>query len=286
MNSRYRRARAYIYRQVIPEARSKGLSAFNYLLLLTVLSAVMVQICETEPLLAQPYAHWFRTADILVGTLFLLDMVLRVWAIGEIDLYAGFRGRLRYLVRPRTLVDLLAVIPFLAAPWLSFVNANDLAFLRLLTAIEILVNARLGRFSEALNAMRYAIVSRREELVLGLVLALGVMTCSSVGLYLVEGGVQPDAFGSIPRALWWSLETLTTVGYGDVFPQSVLGRLFAGLFALAGIGIVAIPTGILAAAFNESFAVHRSAGVAQSRSFSSTPASCVSDPAPQEKLST
>jgi hypothetical protein len=67
MNSRYRRARAYIYRQVIPEARSKGLSAFNYLLLLTVLSAVMVQICETEPLLAQPYAHWFRTADILVG---------------------------------------------------------------------------------------------------------------------------------------------------------------------------------------------------------------------------
>jgi voltage-gated potassium channel len=88
---------------------------------------------------------------------------------------------------------------------------------------------------------------------------LAVMVGTAVGLYLVEGSVQPEAFGSIPRALWWSLETLTTVGYGDVFPQTVLGKLLAGLFALAGIGIVAIPTGILAAAFGEAFRAEKSA---------------------------
>jgi voltage-gated potassium channel len=265
MKTSYRRARAFIFRQVIPQVQPAGLSFFNRIFLLTVMLALVVQICETEPLLAQPYAHWFHNADMAVGILFVVDILLRVWAVGEIASYTGFRGRLRYLIRPRTLIDLLAVLPFVTAPWLSLLNANDLAFLRLLTAAEILLNSRLGRFSEALNAMRYALVSRREELVLGLLLALGVMICSSVGLYLVERSVQPDAFGSIPRAMWWSLETLTTVGYGDVFPQTVLGRLFAGLFAIAGIGIVAIPTGILAAAFNESFEAQRANQPAEPR---------------------
>jgi len=279
MKISYLRARAFCFRQVIPEAHPGGISPFNRIFLLAALLAVMVQICETEPLLAKPYVNWFHIADNLVGAIFTLDILLRIWVMGEVAFFSGFQGRLRYLVRPRTLVDVVAVIPFLAVPWLTFVNANDLAFLRLLTAIEILLNAHLGRFSEALNAMRYALVSRREELVLGLLLALGVMICSSVGLYLVERGVQPDAFGSIPRALWWSLETLTTVGYGDVFPLTVLGRLCAGLFALAGIGIVAIPTGILAAAFNEAFEIQRTTPQAGPRPSASAPAKATSDPA-------
>jgi voltage-gated potassium channel len=74
---------------------------------------------------------------------------------------------------------------------------------------------------------------------------------SSSLLYLVEAEAQPDAFGSLPRALWWSIATLTTVGYGDVTPITVLGKLFAGVTAIAGIGLIAMPTGVLAAAFSD-----------------------------------
>ena len=259
MSSSYARARAFVFHQVSAEARTRGLSAVNHLFMLTVLFAVAVQICETEPLLAVPYHRWFRVADLVVGVLFCADLLLRIWAAGEVERFRGLRGRIRYLFRPRVVIDMLAVLPFVASPWIGFLDANDLAFLRLLTAVEILLNSRLGRISAALGAMRYAVMSRREELLIGLVLALAMMVGTAVGLYLVEGSVQPDAFGSIPRALWWSLETLTTVGYGDVFPQTVLGKLLAGLFALAGIGIVAIPTGILAAAFGEAFRAEKSA---------------------------
>lgn len=259
MSPRYQRVRAFVFAQVNPEAQVSGLSLVNHLFLVTVLFAVGVQICETEPLLAVPYQSWFRIADRVVGVLFSLDLVLRIWAAGEIAPFRGLSGRLRYLTRPRIFIDVLAVLPFVAAPWNGLLEANDLAYLRLVTAVEILVNSRLGSLSTALRAMGYALMSRREELLIGLILALTVMVGTAVGLYLIEGEVQPNAFGSIPRALWWSMETLTTVGYGDVVPHTVLGKLFAGLSALAGIGIVAIPTGILAVAFGEACQAEKSA---------------------------
>ena len=84
-------------------------------------------------------------------------------------------------------------------------------------------------------------------------LALLAMLASATVLYGLEGADNPESFGSIPRALWWGVATLTTVGYGDVFPITVIGKICAGLFALAGIGIIALPTGILAAAFADAF---------------------------------
>lgn len=281
MSTRYARARAFVFDQVSAEARPGGLSPVNHLLIVTVLLALVVQILETEPLLAGPYQVWFSAADVTVGLLFGVDILLRIWAAGELEPFRGLSGRLRYLSRPRSLIDLVAVLPFVAAPLTGLVDANDLAFLRLVTALEILMSARLGRLSVALAAMRYALISRREELLIGLMLALGVMLCAAVGLYLVERAAQPEAFGSIPRALWWSLETLTTVGYGDVVPQTVLGKLLAGLFALAGIGMVAIPTGILAAAFGEAFSAEK--GALSSMSQTDEVRSSVADPEPNPK---
>lgn len=251
--SAYERARALVFAQVCPEAEPSGLSLVNHLFMVTVMVAVMVQICETEPLLAVPYQSWFILLDRVVGVLFFLDLVLRIWAAGEMAPFAGARGRLRYLRRPRVIIDVLAVLPYLLSSWIGFLDANDLAFLRLVTAMEILVNARLGKLSSALRAMRFALRARWGELVIGLVVAVVVMVCAAVGLYLAERHHQPNSFGSVLRALWWSLETLTTVGYGDVLPRTVLGKVCAGLFAVAGIGIVAIPAGVLAAAFGEAF---------------------------------
>ena len=135
------------------------------------------------------------------------------------------------------IVDLLAILPFILTG-----GAYNSFIIRLLKLLRLLRVAKVGRFSQAWVSLSDAIYGRRFELALSGAVAF---------LYVLEGNTQPDAFGSIPRALWWSVATLTTVRYGEVTPVTVMGRIFAGLTAIAGIGLIAMPTGILAAAFSE-----------------------------------
>ena len=100
-------------------------------------------------------------------------------------------------------------------------------------------------------------MERRFELLLSLAVALVLLVLSSTAMYLVEGPTNPEAFGSIPRAMWWSIVTLTTIGYGDVFPVTLGGRMVAGVTAICGIGLIAAPTGILSAAFSDALARRR-----------------------------
>ena len=121
----------------------------------------------------------------------------------------------------------------------------------MLRVVRLIALAKFGRYSIALRQLMRAFARRRYELLMSLLIAGLVFLVAATGMYAIEGSVQPEAFGSIPRALWWALTTLTTVGYGDVYPVTPLGRVFAGLMAVAGIGLIAMPTGILAAAFTE-----------------------------------
>ncbi len=171
---------------------------------------------------------------------------------GERIEHAGLRGRLRYMMTPRAVIDLLAVLPF----YLSL-GMTESFLLRLFRLLRIISLAKFSRYTAALNSLGQAIADRRYELLVSLGAALLVLLFSATVLYVVEGRAQPEAFGSIPRALWWGVATLTTVGYGDVYPVTVLGQLFAGMTALAAVGMVAMPAGILAAAFSEAFQQRR-----------------------------
>ena len=122
---------------------------------------------------------------------------------------------------------------------------------RLLQLLRLLRLARIGRYSRAMNLVVEAIRSRGTELILSFAFALTLMLGAATLLYIVEGPTQPAAFGSIPRAMWWAVETLTTVGYGDAVPVTPLGRILAAVTALCGIGFIALPTGILASAFSD-----------------------------------
>ncbi|MCC5868154.1 MAG: ion transporter [Gammaproteobacteria bacterium] len=234
------RARAWVHLES-PSGAQRGISRFNRVVIWMILASSVMVILETEKTLVASLPLVFLAGEIIFATMFTFEYLLRTWAAGEHP-----QGRWHYLTRPSSLFDLLALASFYA-PFLPVSGA----LLRLIRLARILRLARLGQFSVALQNLTFALSARRFELMLSLVIAFTLMLFSSTLLYLVEGRAQPDAFGSIPRALWWSVATLTTVGYGDVIPGSGLGKMLAGLTALSGIGVIAMPAGIVASALTE-----------------------------------
>jgi voltage-gated potassium channel len=225
----------------------RGLSPVNRGVSVLIVISIALAVLESEPTLLDQYTRMFSIAEYVLTGAFVVEYVARLWSSAEDPRYGeGLRGRIRYAMSPAALLDLLAISPLLLA------SVGSEAFLfRLLRLLRILRLAKLGRYSSAAAEIVEAVRSRRYELVASLVCALVLLLISSTFLYLVEGDAQPEAFGSIPRAMWWSIATLTTVGYGDVIPVTALGRVFSGVTAIIGIGLIAMPTGILAAAFSD-----------------------------------
>jgi voltage-gated potassium channel len=239
--------RRTLYRHLEPTGwPGKGLSPANRAVSILIVLAVLVGILDTEAAVRDRAPGLFSWLEWMLISAFSIEYLARVYCAGENPLYAGWRGRLHYMTRFWSLVDLLAILPFLLT-----LGSYNAFLLRLFRFFRLLRLARLGRYTDAWDVLGEALYSRRFELVISAGLAVLVLIFSSALLYLVEGAEQPEAFGSIPRSLWWSIATLTTVGYGDVAPVSALGRVFAGFTAVAGIGLIAMPTGILAAAFSD-----------------------------------
>lgn len=240
--------RHWAYRNLHTAAwRKTGLSPVNRVIAILILAAVAVAILETEPTIMAGNEGLFRGLEFFFAIIFLIEYLARLWIAPENpELGGGWKARLRYAVSLPALIDLIA----LSTLFLT-VFGSEGAFLRLFRLVRIFMLARLGRYSSALRAIGNAINSRRYELGASLTIAGFLLLVSSTLLYMVEGDVQPEDFGSIPRAMWWSIATLTTVGYGDAFPITAFGKLLAGFTAITGIGLIAMPTGILAAAFSD-----------------------------------
>jgi len=239
-------SRARLHRALEPASR-QGLSVLNRVIVAAIVASVALAVLDTEPTLARRFAEPFWAADLALTILFVLEYAARLWTAPEAPRFSGaIAGRLRWALTPAALIDLLALIPALV-----FVGATPAYMFRLVRLLRVLRLARLGRFSRAYREIAEALASRRDELLLTLGAALAIMLLAATLMHLVEGEAQPEAFGSIPRAMWWSVVTLTTIGYGDVYPHTVIGKVLAGLTAIAGIGLIAAPTGILAAAFSD-----------------------------------
>ena len=255
LESGYLGLRRYVRNQIDPNATTKGLSFTNKALCAIIILAVASAVLETESTVSVHHQGLFRASELCFGAIFTFELLMRGWcaAEGAKTTRAAWTSRARWLFSLPTAIDLLALAPTL------FVTGATPAFgLRLLRLLRILRIARLGRFSHAWRVLAQAIASRRDELILTLAAALLVMLVSATALYMAEGAVQPQKFGSIPRALWWSVVTLTTIGYGDVTPVTPIGKMLAGVTAFLGVGLIAAPTGILAAAFSE--AAHHKRG--------------------------
>ena len=200
---------------------------------LIVASAVAVAL-ETVPSLHACCGGLFVAFELFVAAVFAVEYGLRLWASPQPRSYAFSLGGI---------VDLLSFLPTLL-----LVLGSGWGAIRTLRLVRLIRLFRLMRLTIALDRLRDALREVREELAVFGLLALIVIYLSGVGIYHFEHEVQPDAFGSIPDSLWWAVVSLTTVGYGDVYPVTTGGRMFTAMILFLGLGIVAVPTGLIASA--------------------------------------
>jgi len=196
------------------------------------------------------HARWggpLRVFEIMSVAVFTIEYAARLWSCTADERFKHpVLGRLRCALQPMLIIDLLAILPFFC-PFLGM----DLRGLRSLRLLRILRIAKVGRYYSSLNLIKQVIRSKKEELVLTLALLILLLIMASSLLYYCENEAQPDKFSSIPATMWWAVATLTTVGYGDIFPITAIGKFCASSIAILGIGVFALPTGILGAGFVE-----------------------------------
>ncbi len=217
----------------------------NWALLTLIILNVIAITLESVKSLEQQYHDFFLYFEIFSVMVFTLEYIARVWSCIDLHEHKDHRplmGRLRYIFSPMALIDLIAILPF----FLGLYMAMDLRFLRVLRLLRLF---KLTRYSPALSALLDVIHKESGALISALVVLMMMLIISASGIHLLEGDIQPEAFGSIPDAMWWAMITLTTVGYGDIVPVTPFGKLFGGVIGLIGVGMVALPAAILASGF-------------------------------------
>lgn len=191
------------------------------------------------------FFHYF---DIVSVVFFSIEYILRVWSSNHEAKYKhSVYGRLRYMVSTAALIDLLAILPF----YVHVVVGLDLRILRIFRLFRFFRLFRLTSYMKATKLVTNVFKNNVNELMLSLLLAIFLIIISSSLVYFAEHLVQPDKFKSIPDTIWWSVITLTTVGYGDMIPITIAGKVFTGFILLAGVAIFALPAGIITAGFLE-----------------------------------
>ncbi len=221
--------------------------AFDISILAVILLNIVALVLETVRPLYDRAPSLFKNIEVVSIIVFTVEYLARIWSCTASAKYAApLRGRLRFASKPMVLIDLLAILPF----YLPFLGL-DLRFMRAVRLFRFFRIAKLGRYSTALQTLGSVLHSRKEELFSTLLILLLLLLVASSLMYFAENTGQPESFSSIPAAMWWAVATLTTVGYGDVLPVTPLGKLLASFIAILGIGMFALPTGILGAAFVE-----------------------------------
>ena len=232
--------------QVLEQAEPSDRLArtWNLVIVGAIAISTLAVVAETVEAVDRRFHLLLRTIEAASLIIFATEYLLRLWAITCSPRYAHpFFGRIRFAVTPLALIDLLAIAPALLPTRL------DLRVLRIARLARVLRVLKLARHSRGMALVVKVVRRQREELLIagGLFAMLLVVTSSL--MYLAEHEAQPRAFSSIPAAMWWAVATMTTVGYGDVYPVTVLGRILAGVTALLGIAAFALPTSILGAGF-------------------------------------
>lgn len=204
-------------------------------------------ILETVETLYLQYEKHFKYFELFSVTIFSIEYIGRLWSCVENKTknQSNTKVRLKYILSFSAIIDAIAILPSLLAFLFPTV---DLRFVRALRIFRLL---KFSRYSNSINTLLVVLWDQRKSLGAAFFILFIVLIISSSGMYIVEKDIQPEKFGSIPQSMWWSIVTLTTVGYGDVYPVTSMGKFFGSIIIILGIGTVALPSGILASAFTE-----------------------------------
>lgn len=208
---------------------------------------VVALVVETIPGVHATAPRLFHGFEVASVGVFLVEYLLRLWSIPENARYGHpILGRLRWMLTPMAIVDLVSVLPAL------LVATNlDLRAMRLIRLLRILRIVKVGRYSLAAQTLTNVLRAKSADLLSLLFLLVMMLLVSSTVMFFFENEAQPETFSSIPATMWWGIVTLTTIGYGDMAPVTVAGRLLGAVIAIVGIGMFALPAGLLGAAFVE-----------------------------------
>lgn len=226
-----------------------GLTIDGGITALIILNVIAV-ILGTEHYFAVNYARSLKNFEILSIVIFTVEYLLRVWCSTVEERYRHpIFGRLRYVISFMAFIDLLSILPF----YLPLTMALDLRFLRALRLLRILRVLKLHRYSEALQTIEHLLKEKREELGVTIFMVFVLLVISSSLMYVVENHAQPEKFTSIPRAMWWCVAAMTSGENGGIYPVTSFGKLLGVLISFLGIGLFALPAGIIASGFIEIF---------------------------------
>jgi voltage-gated potassium channel len=220
-------------------------------IVLLVLVNIAAVVLQSVPRYEAAFGGGFAAIEIVSLVVFTVEYLLRIWAAAEHAPHRHLkplRARLRYMLSADGLVDLVAVLPF----WLAFVVPSEFRIVLLFRIARFL---KLARYSPALRSLLEALYAERRALFGCVVILAGTTLMSAAFIHLAEREAQPDKFGTIPDAMWWSIVTLGTIGYGDAVPVTALGKIIAAATILCSFVMVALPVGIIATAFSEQ--IHR-----------------------------
>ena len=211
----------------------------------------MAVALESVPDYRARYELVFSLVEYVSLVVFTVEYALRLWVAAEHGPHrhlSAARARLKYALSAAGIVDLAAVLPF----WFAFVLPADLRFILVFRIVRFF---KIARYSPAMRSLLDVLYAERRALFGCLVIAMGAALVAAALMHLAEGRVQPDKLGTIPEALWWAVVTIGTVGYGDVVPVTVLGKIIATGTIFFGLIMIALPVGIIATAFGEQ--IHR-----------------------------
>lgn len=236
------------------EGQDRGIGSWIRLgIVVLILLNVAAVILETHPPFAESYGKFFSAFEVFSIAVFTVEYVFRLWVAPGHAAYQDlplWKARLRYAVSWMAIVDLLSVLPF----YLGMLVPIDLRQLRALRLLRLL---KLSHFFPGVGL--FVSVLRRElpTLMAAALVMSTLVVVSATTMFLLEREAQPEAFGTVPHSIWWAVVTLTTVGYGDIAPITLWGRLLAMLIMLMGVGVVALPAAMLAGRFSDELQIQR-----------------------------
>ena len=226
---------------IVEDTDTKAGHTFDLVIQALIVLSLITFMLETLPDLDARTKRVLSVIEGITVIIFTVEYLLRVIVADK---------KLKYIFSFYGLIDLLAILPF------YITSGIDLRAIRIFRLFRLFRAFKLVRYSKAVRHFRLAIKEIKEELILYLVLTVVLLFVASIGIYYFENEAQPEKFKSIFHCMWWAISTLTTVGYGDVYPITLGGRIFTAIILLIGLGLIAVPSGLIASAFTKVYEDH------------------------------